>query len=355
MANPERSTELLWGAGARGGLSLERIVRAAVELADAEGLAAVSMRRVAEGLGFTTMALYRHVPGKGELVDLMRDHVMASAPSTPGSEAAVRTARDTEAALPGAEAPLPGSEAALPTTRDSGTPSGKSGGQGVGPAVLSEGRRRQEVASVPQGEGHGQGVASVSSGESRGRGGWREGLEGWARANMALYRRHPWLIESADGRRVPGPNAIAGFEQALAIVDTTGLPPAETVAVVTLVGGFVESAARQVLEAARAERDSGVSHEEWWGARDSLFDHFGERYPTLSRIYEAGGYDRPLDPFEFGLQRVLDGIQTLMRDETRDETQCAMCGKPVGTTATGRPRAYCSQACRQRAYRRRTT
>jgi AcrR family transcriptional regulator len=51
-------------------------VRAAIELADADGLAAVSMARVAQKLGFTTMSLYRHVSGKDELLTLMLDAVL---------------------------------------------------------------------------------------------------------------------------------------------------------------------------------------------------------------------------------------------------------------------------------------
>jgi AcrR family transcriptional regulator len=62
--------------GPRPGLDVDRIVAAAVELADAEGLAALSMRRVAAVLGVGAMTLYTHVPGKGELVDLMLDHVL---------------------------------------------------------------------------------------------------------------------------------------------------------------------------------------------------------------------------------------------------------------------------------------
>lgn len=79
----ERTLGLLWRGtdGPRRGpqptLTLDRIVERAVELADAEGLEAVSMRRVAEGLGFTSMSLYRHVPGKAELLDLMVDAVNA--------------------------------------------------------------------------------------------------------------------------------------------------------------------------------------------------------------------------------------------------------------------------------------
>ncbi|MGP4024862.1 TetR/AcrR family transcriptional regulator [Actinomadura sp. 3N407] len=81
-----RSLELLWGdrtRPARGRpptLSLDRIVAAAVEVADelaeTEGLEALSMRVIATHLGVGTMSLYRYVPGKSELLDLMLDHVI---------------------------------------------------------------------------------------------------------------------------------------------------------------------------------------------------------------------------------------------------------------------------------------
>lgn len=69
--------DLLWGRRERGkrgpkpGLSVEAIVEAAIGIADADGLAAVSMARVAKELGFTTMSLYRYVAGKDELLQLM--------------------------------------------------------------------------------------------------------------------------------------------------------------------------------------------------------------------------------------------------------------------------------------------
>jgi AcrR family transcriptional regulator len=64
----------------RGGLSVDRIVAAAIELADADGLEAVSMARVAERLGYTAMALYRHVSGKDELLVLMQDAAVGPPP-----------------------------------------------------------------------------------------------------------------------------------------------------------------------------------------------------------------------------------------------------------------------------------
>ncbi len=62
------------------GLNADRIVAAAIELADEEGLAAVSMARVAKRVGFTTMALYRHVASKEQLVWRMLDRALGPAP-----------------------------------------------------------------------------------------------------------------------------------------------------------------------------------------------------------------------------------------------------------------------------------
>jgi AcrR family transcriptional regulator len=80
---------LLWGlrGGTRRGpkptLSADDITRAAVELADEEGLAAVSMSRVAQRLGNSTMALYRHVKSKEELLLLMSDAALEDPPEFP--------------------------------------------------------------------------------------------------------------------------------------------------------------------------------------------------------------------------------------------------------------------------------
>ena len=52
------------------------LIRVALDIADREGLAEVSMRRIAGELGVATMSLYRHVPGKEELVLQMIDAVM---------------------------------------------------------------------------------------------------------------------------------------------------------------------------------------------------------------------------------------------------------------------------------------
>jgi AcrR family transcriptional regulator len=78
--------DLLWGTaqrprrGPKPSLTLERIVAEAIEHADAEGLASLSMQRLAERLGCAKMALYRYVPGKAELEALMLDAALGAAP-----------------------------------------------------------------------------------------------------------------------------------------------------------------------------------------------------------------------------------------------------------------------------------
>src|SRR4051794_24426918 len=54
-------------------LSREQIVRAAIAIADADGVQALTMRRLATDLGTAAMSLYRHVFNKEDLLDLMLD------------------------------------------------------------------------------------------------------------------------------------------------------------------------------------------------------------------------------------------------------------------------------------------
>ncbi|MGW5572442.1 TetR/AcrR family transcriptional regulator [Nocardia thailandica] len=62
-------------------LDVDTVVRAAVDLADRRGLGAVTLAEVAATLGFTKMALYRHVGSKGELFELMADLALGRPPA----------------------------------------------------------------------------------------------------------------------------------------------------------------------------------------------------------------------------------------------------------------------------------
>jgi AcrR family transcriptional regulator len=85
--DPARTLRLLWRDpaagprhGPRQGLTVNQVINAATALADAEGLDAVTMRRVATSLGVVPMTLYTYVPGKAELLDLMLDSAYARMP-----------------------------------------------------------------------------------------------------------------------------------------------------------------------------------------------------------------------------------------------------------------------------------
>lgn len=83
--------DVLWGRRERGrtgpkpSLRIEQIVDTAVRLADSEGLAAVSMARLARELGFTTMSLYRYVRSKDELHNLMWNSSATGLPAISGT------------------------------------------------------------------------------------------------------------------------------------------------------------------------------------------------------------------------------------------------------------------------------
>ena len=245
--DPARSLQLLWRdtrhptRGPRPGLSVDKVVAAAVELADAEGLAALSMRRVADRLGVGTMSLYTYVPGKAELLDLMLDTVLA--------------------------------EEARPD----------------------------------------------------GAGGWRGGLELRAREDWALFHRHPWILQITPGRSLLGPNETDLFEATLRVVDGIGLGGTEMVLVVNLVADYTRGVADTAVGAAQAERRTGMSDEEWWKAREPLFDRYfdPDRFPTVTRVAASGAFEQPIgegqytvawarESFEFGLGRLLDGIEAFV-------------------------------------------
>ncbi|WP_030763161.1 TetR/AcrR family transcriptional regulator [Streptomyces sp. NRRL F-2664] len=107
--DPVRTLALLWREpgqpprpgrrGPRQGLSVDAVVRAATALADEEGLAALTMRALAQRLGVTPMTVYTYVPGKAELLDLMLDDAylrMERRPADPQEPWRVRVARVAE-------------------------------------------------------------------------------------------------------------------------------------------------------------------------------------------------------------------------------------------------------------------
>ena len=237
------SIEAAWGVrtrpnkGPRPALSLERIVAAAVKVAAADGLQAVSMSRVAGELGVSTMSLYRYVAAKDELLALMADLPFEAPPARRGPE------------------------------------------------------------------------------ES-----WRDGLSRWAWTELAVYRRNPWVLRIPISGPPVTPNAIAWLERGLDALRDTGLVEGEKLSVMLLLTGFVRSQAMLEADIAAAQAAGGAPPDpELMGAYGRLLARLTdpERFPALHAVIAAGVFDEPDEPdydFNFGLERVLDGIETLIEN-----------------------------------------
>lgn len=87
--DPLKSLQILWGKqdtprrGPKAKVAVADLVQAAIAIADAEGIEAVSTRRVAEAVGISPMSFYTHIPDKAVLVDLMLDAAAAGPADTP--------------------------------------------------------------------------------------------------------------------------------------------------------------------------------------------------------------------------------------------------------------------------------
>lgn len=152
-------------------------------------------------------------------------------------------------------------------------------------------------------------------------GGWRGRLAFVARENLALLRRHPWMLEIDQGRPPLGPNVLAKYEHELRAIDGIGLADVEMDAVVTLVLSHAAGAARATADARRAERDTGITRGQWCSEAASVVRRFVEpgRFPIAERVGAAVAADDDRDnapdhAFDFGLERLLDGVEALLRE-----------------------------------------
>ncbi|WP_242903549.1 TetR/AcrR family transcriptional regulator [Actinomadura terrae] len=219
--------------GPRPLLSRQKVVEAAIAKADTEGVDAVSMRRLATGLGVGTMTLYRYVPSKDDLLVLMND------------------------------------------------------------AVLGE----DEPPDRPSGD-------------------WRADLMRVMRLQRSVARRHPWWVETAVGRPPIGPNALRINEFALGALARFDLDIAVMQALVALLKSYVLGAVTSELAEESVVRESGADAEE---RRESLVPWARRlvaegRHPlTVRYMAEAEGWDGDRT-FQFGADRVLDGIAAMLPD-----------------------------------------
>ena len=192
---------------------------AAVELADEQGLAAVSMAKVAERLGFTTMSLYRHVESKDELVRRMLEQALGAPPPFAGL-------------------------------------------------------------------------------------GWRAGLEAWSRSMLAVLERHPWGIDVPITGMLGTVAQLSWLNRGLECLADTEIDENRKAQLLLLVNGYVFWSARLAFQVPRNLQAPMIPE-----------DLDLSEFQALKRANDANifGDDEPdEDMFDYGLQRVLDGVASAM-------------------------------------------
>ncbi|WP_345068812.1 TetR/AcrR family transcriptional regulator C-terminal domain-containing protein [Leifsonia kafniensis] len=213
------------------------IVTTAIAIADAEGLAAVSMRRVAAELGVATMSLYRHVADKDDLVLRMMDAVL----------------------------------------------------------------RERELAPSPAGP-------------------WRDSLETAGRMLWATFRRHTWLAPALSlTRPQPIVGGMAYAEWVLAALEGTGLGPTAMLTTHLTLFNYVRGTAMNLDLEAEAVAETGLSSRAWIARQEDAVQAAVATgaLPTFERVDTAEFNVDLGELFEFGLQRLLDGLSLMIKTGSR--------------------------------------
>jgi AcrR family transcriptional regulator len=147
---------------------------------------------------------------------------------------------------------------------------------------------------------------------------WRQGLARWAWAELAVYRRNPWVLRIPISGPPVTPNAMAWLERGLGCLRDTGLAEGEKLSVMLLLTGYVRSQATFQADIAAAQAAGAApAGPELMGSYGRLLARVTdpERFPALHAVLAAGVFDESDDgddEFRFGLERVLDGIETLI-------------------------------------------
>lgn len=150
--------------------------------------------------------------------------------------------------------------------------------------------------------------------------GWRTRLTHVARANRALFLANPWLHAARPARSLMGPHELMKHEVelgALAEIGLTDIEMDQTLAAILNHAAHISALESQL----RAERrGSGLEDPQWWVEVMPQLERYADarRFPLTARVGRAATAARDgefwgEEAFSFGLERLLDGIEVLIR------------------------------------------
>ncbi|MEV0798620.1 TetR/AcrR family transcriptional regulator [Kribbella sp. NPDC050281] len=144
--------------------------------------------------------------------------------------------------------------------------------------------------------------------------GWREAATAWVTAQVELYAGRPWLLDIPIRGAPVTPNVMRWMEAMLQALDGTGLSQHDMLGCLMLLDGFARNygvLARQLGAAV----DTPVQAEQVGRFLVPRLMEGG--YPMLTALYTNQEYEDGLDDdLEFGLTRILDGIEVLINGES---------------------------------------
>ncbi|WP_349772308.1 TetR/AcrR family transcriptional regulator [Lederbergia citrisecunda] len=226
-------------------LSIDQIVEAAIDIADKEGLAALSMSRLASSLGFTPMSLYRYIPSKDDLLLLMQEKV---------------------------------SDINYPN---------------------------EEVETD-----------------------WREKMRQYIRICIKVFQNHPWFSDIPITSVPLTPNQLKWVDMALRTTRNLPLNDYEKMSIVLLLSGYARWCGiimKDMSMAIHTGKSPGeISGLDYSAALKKLVTQ--ERYPDLYPVLMSGAYTEENEDantigndFDFGLERILDGIEHYLLAKEKKE------------------------------------
>ncbi|MBD5785871.1 TetR/AcrR family transcriptional regulator [Cellulosimicrobium terreum] len=140
---------------------------------------------------------------------------------------------------------------------------------------------------------------------------WRAALARYAHQMWDLYLRHPWILQTNMWRAPLAPHVLDAQEAGLRTVVDTGLTEVQVVETLALVDNYVQGLARATIAESAEQDATGMGSDEYWTTLGSFWEDWFdvERYPVMTRVYVAGGFDAPQGPFDASLDRLLDAVE----------------------------------------------
>ncbi|WP_431891698.1 TetR/AcrR family transcriptional regulator [Micromonospora haikouensis] len=263
-------------------LSREAIVAAAIGLADRDGLAGLSMRRLAQHLGVDAMSIYYHLRDKDTLLAAMVDAVAAEIEVDGEIEAATLGSGEIEAA----------------TLGGGGTGAAAVGGGGTGAAAVGGGGGARAGGEAAAGSGPAGAGAP---------GPWTDQLRALIMRARRTMLRHPWAARVLEARDTPTPAVLRHIERVLAVLRGGGCSVSLSHHALHLLGsrilGFSQDLFDDSPNTPATEAETAAQAAAW---AESM-PHVAELAVAVSHSGALGGCDDE-DEFAFALDLLIEGL-----------------------------------------------